>query len=276
MRARHAPNGGVQPAHGHPGRIGQDSRSADSKTPAGKITQAKSPTHYLSFDKTRWLTGTAQRNPMIIGLVGDTAGFERLHDESNARQLEREISGLLEDGKWRTTEGLRTELRIRKTTVMETLRANRHLFRSEAGSLHNRDSKAIVWQLADTGTAAVVELFPQPARKGAAIRRPDRPTGAAPCPGTVDSGDGRSVSSRCLFPPRLLSVRTVPREQTIPGRPRITPTGREQQANTALVRRPRTPPAAAAHIHRKTAHGPATPSRGRTEHHRRYRARGRG
>ena len=114
----------------------------------------------LSFDKVRWLTDTAQRQPMILGLVRDTAGFERLHDEGDPRQLEREITGLLEDRVWRTTEEIRKQLGARKQTVADTLKANQHLFRSEPGNQHGRQANATLWQLADTAMAEVVELFP--------------------------------------------------------------------------------------------------------------------
>ena len=70
-------------------------------------------------------------------------------------------------------------------------------------------------------------------RGGATSREPKG--GRLPVPGSLPrlTGTAKAAARRCLFPPRLLSVRTVPREQTIPGRPRITLTGRRQQANTA-------------------------------------------
>ena len=115
----------------------------------------------LSFDKVRWLTGdTGQRTPMILGLVRNTAGFEHLHDEGDPRQLEAEIAGLLKDGTWRTTEEIRTQLGVRKETAAAALKANPHLFRSEPGNRHGRHANATLWQLSDTGTAAVAELFP--------------------------------------------------------------------------------------------------------------------
>ena len=119
----------------------------------------------LSFNKVRWLTDTAARKPMILGLIRNTAGFEHLHDEDDPRQLEREIARLLEDGQWRTTEEIREQLGARKETVTATLKGNPHLFRHEPGSRHGRHPNATLWQLADTGTAAVAELFPQQPEK---------------------------------------------------------------------------------------------------------------
>ena len=113
----------------------------------------------LSFDKARWLTDTTARNPMILGMVRATAGFERLHDEGDPRQLEGEIAGLLEDGTWRTADEIRKQLGVRKETVTATLKDNQHLFRHGPGNRHGRHPKATVWQLAEAGRAEVIELF---------------------------------------------------------------------------------------------------------------------
>ena len=111
----------------------------------------------LGFDKARWLTGdTARRNPMILRLVRDTAGFERLHDEDDPRQLEREITGLLQDGDWRTVKEIRSGIGVREDKIRAALKANPGLFRSEPGGLHGRQHNAALWQLADGSTAAAV------------------------------------------------------------------------------------------------------------------------
>lgn len=90
-------------------------------------------------------------------------------------------------------------------------------------------------------------LWEQPGTAGAARRRGGEPGwgdhqgaqgraiaccwGAAP-PHRQDEGEGGAVS----VPVPPLSVRTVPREQAIPGRPRITLTGRETTSGSSACR----------------------------------------
>src|SRR5262249_28532701 len=42
--------------------------------------------------------------PLIVGRIRETAGFELLGEEGDARLLENEIAELLKDGKWRTRD----------------------------------------------------------------------------------------------------------------------------------------------------------------------------
>lgn len=95
--------------------------------------------------------------PVVVGLVRETGGFERLGEEGDARLLEDEIVELLEDEVWRTAaeiaEKAKGGIGSRRKDVEECLGNNGYLFAAINGREiigkdgKPRSGKATLWQL---------------------------------------------------------------------------------------------------------------------------------
>jgi hypothetical protein len=186
---------------------------------------------------------------MIVGLVRETAAFERLGEEGDPRLLEEEIAELLGDGKPRTRDEISTKSKggigARKEAVEACLTGNAHLFRSVPGNEVGRSARATVWLLA-RGSGRV----------GASTSRGG--SGNPPRPTLSPSGREAGRVDRRIRPPRpgrltSRSCRTRLRIRT----PSRRPPRRERRARRTRPRPPVTRNVSASSIG-------STPGEGRT------------
>lgn len=115
----------------------------------------------LHLPKVRWARDTFK--PIVIGMLRETAGFERLGDEGDPRLLEPELVELLKDMKWRTLTEVATEkaggIGARRQDVEACLRQNGHLFAEGAGEEHGRKKGSRVWSLQPDAVEHVPESW---------------------------------------------------------------------------------------------------------------------